>query len=77
MLNPFMETAAHLPTGALKLSPTHHMGDQFVTQANGYGGHHYAARDFLSATGTHGTVPGQRRPVRTPQHVHVRLPLSP
>ncbi|XP_074658243.1 zinc finger protein ZIC 1-like [Tubulanus polymorphus] len=50
MLNPFMETAhtAHLPPGALKLSPPHHMGDatgvsshaaqvnQFGTQANGY-----------------------------------------
>ncbi|KAK2166125.1 hypothetical protein NP493_1336g01010 [Ridgeia piscesae] len=47
MLNPFMETAAHLPPGALKLSPTHHMGEQFAAQANGYGGHHYAARDFL------------------------------
>ena len=64
MINPFMDTAhtAHLPHGALKLSPPHHMADtsgaahsqgsQFGSQANGYmshsaHAHHYAARDFL------------------------------
>ena len=55
-----METAhtAHLPPGALKLSPPHHMADagaahsqsgQFGGQTNGYHSHvgSYAARDFL------------------------------
>lgn len=61
MINPFMDTAhtPHLPHGALKLSPPHHMSDgggvhnqanQFSAQ-NGYGvSHtptHYAARDFI------------------------------
>ncbi|KAK3605752.1 hypothetical protein CHS0354_033949 [Potamilus streckersoni] len=48
MINPFMDTPhnPHLPHGALKLSPPHHMTDaggihnhqnQFSTQTNGYG----------------------------------------
>nr|AQU64618.1 Zic [Terebratalia transversa] len=63
MINPFMETAHsghHLPPGALKLSPTHVMGDpltsqgsQFCGQSNGYHptpqyvSSAYAARDLL------------------------------
>ncbi|KAJ8310823.1 hypothetical protein KUTeg_012688 [Tegillarca granosa] len=65
MINPFMDTThtSHLPPGALKLSPPHHMNDggvvhhqtsQFSSQANGYGVPHshynvsgYSARDFL------------------------------
>ena len=62
MINPFMESA-HLPPGALKLSPPHPMSDagashtqgnhQFGAQTNGYGmphshvGGYSAARDFL------------------------------
>ncbi|XP_064639437.1 zinc finger protein ZIC 4-like [Lineus longissimus] len=57
MINPFMDTAhtaAHLPPGALKLSPPHHMsdttgvgvapsqGNQFATQPNGYMAHSHA-----------------------------------
>ena len=61
MLNPFMETNPHLPHGALKLSPPHHVsesglhgqGSQFSPSTNGYGvphSHHvggYTTRDFL------------------------------
>ncbi|KAK2154298.1 hypothetical protein LSH36_271g01042, partial [Paralvinella palmiformis] len=55
MLNPFMDTGAHLPHGALKLSPPHPMADAAVSQSNQFSGqsngyHHvgsYAARDFL------------------------------
>ncbi len=69
MLNPFMDTAAHtahLPHGALKLSPPH-MGDttgaahgqasQYHASQNGYmNAHHvssYAARDFLLRSREH------------------------
>ena len=65
MINPFMDTphTPHLPPGAMKLSPPHHMGDsggihnqlnQYVPQTNGYSvgmptSHlsSYASRDYL------------------------------
>ncbi|KAH3814599.1 zinc finger protein ZIC 4-like [Dreissena polymorpha] len=64
MINPFMEShASHLPPGAMKLSPPHHMTDtgslhnqlnQYVPQTNGYSvgmtpSHlsSYASRDYL------------------------------
>ena len=63
MINPIMDTpyTPHLPPGAMKLSPPHHMGDtsglhnqlnQYVPQTNGYGmptSHlsSYASRDYL------------------------------
>ncbi|KAK6196071.1 zinc finger protein ZIC 4 [Patella vulgata] len=60
MINPFMDTAhtPHLPPGALKLSPPHHMGDgtggvhgqanQFVSQSNGYGMPHSHSHQISS-----------------------------
>ena len=62
MINPFMDSNPHLPPGALKLSPPHHMNDggfvhgqsnQFSPPSSGYGvphSHHvssYTAREFL------------------------------